>query len=951
MKEGHLSQLLENTSQLTMLVEIGSAICRAGGALLAIAMVALGVDALFALTPWGLILVDLFFVCLIISAGCFTLRQAWRNAFNARRVARQIETHLGVANSRLINSVEFLENPSNSSSRELIDQSIRDGEDMASSLSSFEVVKFRGFLKACGLALGAILFVIVTFASAPRLIAMVLPRYLDPTGDHPPFTLLDFEVTVSPETVYHGRSATISAKLSGPEAVDQASVVFVEGNSRKRLPMYRNSAGEFILPIEQADKTQEFYIDTPSGRSQRLTFSVLKVPYFESVSVHYEFPRYTGWSSVSHALDTRGIRGLEGTKVTLSATGNLPLNSAQMELFGPESEDEKEDRIPYDTVTLHPTEKDVATVSGSFQLQSSGWYRLTLVGVNGARSEEQLEGKIISAPDRMPRISFLEPDPNVIAVEGWKIPVLLQATDDVEIDRIIFLCGVNGWGPDSTLLPLHKDQTTIARADYEFDLKSLGARAGDIITYYASAYDNHPSGEHVSETSRYVIQVISEEEYREYARQQYQMEQLIQEFEDFRTRMDDLKEQREEILKELNELQKKLESGEEMSGEELNRLEQLQKKLEQFAKQAEELSKKMQERSDDPQLYDLEQPYREMLKTLSQQLAQQSESANELKKTSASYGKQPGNTEKRNAFQQAAENFMKKKDPFGKKTEETLDETEQDLEKLRLADSLIAQAERLRAAILYQRDLADRLGEFRDRKSFNPDEMKKMQRMAKEQELLQQEIEEVKTALKEAAKEAAESLPKMSGNAKQICDALEKMQVDQDQDAAARSARKGNGQQAYDSADEAAKKLESLLSDCCSPKSGSESGDLDGCLKLPKQNLKNSLEQLAQGRKIPGIGQKGKSGSGYAGSRAQRAIYGPYQASQGKSDARRAGWMGKRGLGGRGLRGSNNDPVSAETLTPNDHHKTRGASGNMRGVPVEYRDQAEAYFKRLEEGN
>src|SRR5690606_21707891 len=133
-------------------------------------------------------------------------------------------------------------------------------------------------------------------------------------------------------------------------------------------------------------------------------------------------------------------------------------------------------------------------------------------------------------------------------------------------------------------------------------------------------------------------------------------------------------------------------------------------------------------------------------------------------------------------------------------TQEQLDETKEDLEKMQLADNLIAQSERLRAAILQQRDLADRMAQFRDRQSLSADEQRRADRLAKEQELLRQELEEARDALQKAADEAKEQLPNMSSCAQGICDKLGEMKPAEDQSDAASAARKGDGQSAHASA-------------------------------------------------------------------------------------------------------------------------------------------------------
>ncbi len=45
------------------------------------------------------------------------------------------------------------------------------------------------------------------------------------------------------------------------------------------------------------------------------------------------------------------------------------------------------------------------------------------------------------------------------------------------------------------------------------------------------------------------------------------------------------------------------------------------------------------------------------------------------------------------------------------------------------------------------------------------------------------------------------------------------------------------------------------------------------------------------------------------------------------------------------------DPArAAESLNPETREATSSAAGNLRGVPVPYRGEAEAYFRRMAEG-
>ena len=269
---------MRRTGWLTLTIEVVRAACRVLCVLLAAGLAALAIDAVLGLYPVGLIAVDVLLVGLLFAAAGYIAWQSWRNRFDPRRIARQIERRLGLVDSRLINSVDLHRRAGTSASPQLVKQSVQRGEDFAARLSSLEVVDLWRPGRAVAAAVGALAVVLIAYLAAPRVFAMVVPRYLDPTGDHPPFSLLTFEIAVSPQTVYQGKPATIAAALGGPDLPDRANLVFVDGKDRQRLPMFRSDEGIFVLPIERAERTREFYIETPKGRSTRSVFSVLGGP-------------------------------------------------------------------------------------------------------------------------------------------------------------------------------------------------------------------------------------------------------------------------------------------------------------------------------------------------------------------------------------------------------------------------------------------------------------------------------------------------------------------------------------------------------------------------------------------------------------------------------------------------------------------------------------------------
>lgn len=946
MSAGQLDTLLRRAGRLLLAVELFRALGGGLAILLAAGLAAVAVDAVAGLYPWGLVAGDLLLLALFLCICAYAGRQIWRNLFNARRVARRIETRRELPDSRLINAVDLLDVSRDASNQPLARHAVQMGETIADRLSPLDAVDLRVVFKTLGVGCSALAAVLIAYLAMPRAFAAVVPRFLDPHGDYPPFTLLNFEIAVSPQKIYQGMPVTITAKLSGLERVEQANLVFLNEGIKQSLPMLRQQEGGFVVSVDRAEASREFYIETPSGRSERFPLTVWAVPCFEKADATYQPPKYTGWPSATHSLDRRGIRGLEQTEVVVSVIGNMPLESGRMEII---KQDDKRAPVGTQTVVLTPADGDAKTVTGRFPLNTSGQYRISLTGVNGTTSDDFLEGMITSMPDLNPQVAILDPEPLVAAVEGWKVPVTVQVVDDVGIERIVLFAGVNGWGPDPIHLTLESTQPTVARSRYEFDLAKLGARAGDVITYYVSAYDNYPSGTHFADTQMYAIHVISLAEFKEAARHKFRMDQLADEFDEFRKRLDDLQTQRQEVLDQLDELQKKLARGQALTENELKALSELEARLKEFARQSEQLAKELHDRAKQTQLYDFEASYSETLEELSRQLQTQAATSNNVAEKLANLQKQPSNPASSSALRDSAQKLKKEARPFDGTTQKRGAATAKDIEKMRRADDLVRQGARLRAAILQQRELADHIAQFREKTGLTNDDLERLQRLAKEQDLLRQEIEETKTELEKTATESKNLLPKMSAGALDVCKSLDHLQVGNDQAQAARAARSGDGRSAFQTAELAAKKLESLLSQCCNSNNAAQSGDLDGCFKLPRPGIEQSLQRLSQGRGLPGLGSKGASGSGSGtdGSPVPMDVFGPHQSSQGESDAAQRRGSAPRGRGRGGSNVREKEGRAAESINPTSRQTRHSASGNLNGVPTGYRDQAEAYFKRM----
>lgn len=955
----HLPVLLKRTTALGIVSALGRWTLLSLAALAGLFVAGVLIDAAWALPPSGRIAVLVLGGAAMVGIALYAFRDVGRRWMSPRAAARAIEKRLKIQDNRLINAIDLAERPSDAASRVLTAKAIQTGEATAAETSSLAAIDFRPLLKSLTAA-GIAAFVLAAFwIGAPRLLAAVLPRYWDPHGDHPPYTLLDFEITTAPERVLVDQPAEISATIRGPERITEADLVEVDAAGRplRRLSMIAAAEGRFTLPLSRVEESLSFHIETARGRSRRHRLEVEDSPLLEEVFAKLEHPAYAEWQPTERAAVDRPLRLLQGTTITLSAVASRPLQSGKCELTA-----ESSGRAAT-IVDLVPDPAEPRRVVGRWIVNGSARLRITATGVNGAASRNDVRGRIIAIDDQPPRVSILQPTSPLLVAEDYRVPVVIQAVDDVGIDRIELRASINGFGPTPVDLRVEKSGAIVAVGRTAFDLKELGARPGDLITYRAIAWDRSPPSGNFSETELAVIRVLSNEEYRDQALADYTMDELVRELEGMQQNLDQLRRQETAEREELETLRKRLKDGAPPSDAERRQWEEIQERLQKLAEAAKREARKLEERAAQQPLHEAERQMLETLKSLAERLEKRAEDVEQVADDLQRLLKTPDNETLKKQLDDAIARLEKGPTAVENEAQERL---HQEMNRLRDIDHLRQQGEKLQDLAEKQRDLADRLGEFRNRDQLKPEEQPRAERMAGEQDRLEQELKETAKELADAAEKCEGAAPRTASDAKKIAESLKELKVDEDQRTAAEAARQGNGRRSHGSAESAAKKLESLAEgdDDAEKTAGGMTGP-DSGMRLTKNQIAQTLKRLTQSRQLPSLtgldgpsdekpqepqgNRKGGEGSGRQGSRSRATVMGPHQPMEGASKPR-SGHLGRDGLDVHPDDAMTIGADGSESLTPRERTARRGTSGVLRGVPAPFRDQAEAYFRRISEG-
>ncbi len=224
-------------------------------------------------THW-LIVLD----ALVLAGACALwtwLWLAWRgDRWEASSLAHWIEQRMNWSDNRLVIAVELAHASQQSSSMALRDRAIEAGCLAADQLAPEQLIDRHPFKKALRGALAMAGLWLLLGMGTPQLLTTVAARMLDPHGDHPPFTLLQFEVHATPLQPGGDEPVRIETSITGPITPDQAWCVAGD----RRLSMRPEGPGRFSIAFDRLEADMRFHVATFGGRSETHQILLRRVP-------------------------------------------------------------------------------------------------------------------------------------------------------------------------------------------------------------------------------------------------------------------------------------------------------------------------------------------------------------------------------------------------------------------------------------------------------------------------------------------------------------------------------------------------------------------------------------------------------------------------------------------------------------------------------------------------
>jgi len=610
-------------------------------------------------------------------------------------------------------------------------------------------------------------------ALAPEPFSVVAKRLLSPNGETPPYSPLRFKITPDdPRAIYQGE-ATVQVEITGGE-IKEDVVCLIRDPATGRIEeatTFREKAGKYARKFENALTPLEFAFSTGRARSEWHTLDVLFQPRISSAEILITPPSYTGKPPGSYPLQAGEIKALEGSTITLKITSNRPLIGGTLTLEGMAKGDDN---------SLEEIAGEVAAkneVSFTWTAHRSAKVAALIEDIRYTPSAAPLELTLRTIPDQAPLVSISEPQAMVLATPRTTIPMNGEIEDDYGLAEVALTRTLVGFRDRAS--PIAEG---LSRKDYNFnsplELATLGVEPGQTLEFYLEASDRNPSllGVGVSDLVR--VQIISEEDYAQRIRNQFQLKNFTARY---RALANAIRESREAL--------EALKNAKTPADREAAR-----KKAAEAHTRAKDLAQKI---ADDFKAFDLEGRLQEAAKAAAQT----------LQENIADLDKLPTDP----AARQAA--IAKMQERLGGAAQQA-EQIQKDAELLKKVGDVLEMAAKYRRLINDQKSIIKRLKEITKAVAAGQTDLtKRLPGLARTQEKNRDALNKLAGDLRERADALPEAAAQMKTDVDQFLEKLESLDIPDPMDATSAAARNGLAAESLRRANLALQLMERLIED------------------------------------------------------------------------------------------------------------------------------------------
>lgn len=855
--------------------ESGISLClRCVPYVLGLIIVAFVLDVVFHLTSGHRVFLIALWMAAVLAALGFSLWVAEMVKNGFERIARRLEDRNPTLGSKLINILQLGEQSGDprldDTTRKLADLAIEQSSENIKSCDLTELTRTDRVRRSLKVATWSFATFALILLAGFKISAIEMKRFLDPFGDHPPFSLTQLEIyQPGPDgtNVVYNESLVVKADHTGhhPKELYLSFHPLDKPDEITTVPMFDKGDEGFYQQIDGIKTDLKAFVHTKSHHSysKQREIGVILTPKLEKAWVQVSPPKYTKKKGRERQFDFKTVRALKDSVVNFRMRSNRPLKSGVIEFTTPDGNSQQ--------IRMHGAEHEVR---GAFMARGSGRLKFAFTDVDDIESDETWEASLVVTHDLPPSVRIEEPQRDSFVSMDFKIDGRVAAGDDYGLSQIRIHRGLNGvYAPPRVVL--FQDIERYSVQPVPFDFKDLGVSPGDTITFFAEAVDNRPDPQ-LARSETVQMHVITEEEYNTWLRRNTDLDYLRSKYSELENELIDLAEEQRQLGEKIEELKAKIaKAGDKASPEDIEKLDQLMAEQNEINRKLDKLADKMAGFVRDSPLYDFEEGFEEYLQArakMIKEITKQTDKANsQVGQQSSPQGSPRQLTPQMlEQMKQASDEQMAALGAQSEQLEEKVGETIEDLAKMQ---EIMKDLNRFEHLYRNQEMIASQTKAYRDMGELSREDQIALKSLAAQEKDIAEELKLLKEKLERDADAAEEKFPKAAQGARDLARQMEEKRLTQLGEQATRAMLAAKSRDSADLSEKLRAEMESMFCESCQGnKQGEMQSEVDQYLRLTRgMKPGNSFEQMRQtmkqgyGQKF-GLGQaRGPAGQGESG--------------------------------------------------------------------------------------
>jgi hypothetical protein len=297
---------------------------------------------------------------------------------------------------------------------------------------------------------------------------------------------IDVRVEPGDTGVPAGTPLRIRAVVTGRETVLSRyppSLVVSAGGEERTVPMARTGEG-FEYTFESVDRSFSYRVSAGRATSDAYDVTALFPPRVRQIDLRYDYPSFTGLAARDDE-DGGDIYGPAGTSVRVRVHTDKPIAEGELALVLVAGAADR----GTSTTPLALRRAGDRLLEADLVLRADGSYRIRLSDEDGLHTDDHTEYYIRLMDDRPPDVRILRPSADQSITPLEEVTIEARADDDYGIGRFELVFSVGG--DQERVVPFARTTGTDVQkvGSRILAAEELGVKPGDVISYYARAWD------------------------------------------------------------------------------------------------------------------------------------------------------------------------------------------------------------------------------------------------------------------------------------------------------------------------------------------------------------------------------------------------------------------------------------------------------------------------------